>query len=158
MKFSPQRKPSLWIGFTIGVLGLGLLTIKAVSILRSQRIHAELVQIQQMMDQGRRAVAHKKLSDLAQRWPRDGQIIFLLGQCEEMLGRPDLALAAWERVPTSDPNFVRAAESRGSVLINEGRFAPAEAILFGALRSAANRSLSPLSRAGPTIPASGSMG
>ena len=47
-----------------------------------------------------------------------------------MLGRPDLALAAWGRVPTSDPNFVRAAESRGSVLINEARFAPAEAILW----------------------------
>ena len=85
-------------------------------------------------------------TELAQRWPSDGQIMFLLGQCEELLGRPDRALAAWGRVPVSDPNFVRAAESQASVLINQGRFAPAETLLFDALRTSSETNRYPLLR------------
>jgi enediyne biosynthesis protein E4 len=146
MKFSSQRKPFFWIGCSIGVLGLGLLTTKAASILQARRLRAELVHVQQMIDQGRGAVARKKLEELAERSPSDGQIMFLLGQCEELLGRPDRALAAWGRVPLSDPNFVRAAESQGSVLINQGRFAPAETLLFDALRKSPETNRYPLLR------------
>ena len=146
MNFYSQRKRQIWVGFTIGVLGLGLLTTKAASILKAQRLHAELVQVETMMDEGRRAAARKKLEELAQRWPSDGQIMFLLGQCEELLGRPDRALAAWGRVPVSDPNFVRAAESQASVLINQGRFAPAETLLFDALRTSSETNRYPLLR------------
>jgi tetratricopeptide (TPR) repeat protein len=147
MKLSSQRKPLIWIGLTIGVLGLGLLATKAASNRRAQRLHAELVQVQQLMDKGRLAVARKTLADLAQRWPSDGHVWLLLGNCEEMLGRPDRALAAWERVPVSNPNFVRAAESQGSVLINQGRFGPAETLLLNALRRAPETNRYPVLRA-----------
>ena len=147
MKLSSQRKSLIWVGLTIGVVGLGLLATMAASKIQAQRLHAELAQVQRMMDKGRLAVARKRLAELAKRWPSDGQVWLLLGQCEEMLGRPDRALAAWGRVPVSDPNFVRAAESHGSLLINQGRFAPAETVLLDALRKAPETNRYPLLRA-----------
>jgi tetratricopeptide (TPR) repeat protein len=126
----------IWTGLTIVVLGSGLLTIGVAGKIQAQRLQAELAQVRQMMDRGRPAAAYKKLADLAQHRPGDGQVLFLLGHCEELLGRPDRALAAWAQVPVSDPNYARAAESQGAVLINQGRFAPAEVLLLDALRKA----------------------
>ncbi len=156
MKLSSQRKPLIWIGLTIGVVGLGLLATMAANKIQAQRLHVELAQVQQMMDRGRLAVARKRLRNMAERWPSDGRVLLLIANCEEMLGHPDRVLAAWGRVPASDPNFVRAAESHGSVLINLGRFAPAETLLLDALGKAPETNRAPLLRAGPTIPAAGS--
>src|SRR5262249_35577363 len=100
-----------------------------------------------MMAKGRLASARKKLLGLASRWPRSGEVLFRLGQCEEAMGRPASAIDAWCQVPLSDPNFVRAAESRGSLLINQGRFAPAESLLLDALSNAPETSRRLLLRA-----------
>ncbi len=147
MKLFSQRKRLIGIGLTIGALGLGLLAAQAASNIRARRLRAELGQVQEMIDNGRLAVARKKLADLARHWPRDGQVCFLLGQCEEMLGRPDRAFAAWGQVPVSNPNFVRAVESHGSLLINLGRFAPAEALFLDSLRQVRGTDRYPLLRA-----------
>jgi tetratricopeptide (TPR) repeat protein len=85
------------------------------------------------MDAGRWGVARRDLADLARRWPRRGEVLFPLGRCEEALGQPERALAAWERVSPRDENYPRAAESRAAVLMNLGRYAPAESCLLTAL-------------------------
>ncbi len=147
MKLFCHRKLLFWIGLAIGVLGLGLLGTSAASKIQAQRLQARLKNVQHKMDQGRLAVAYKELADLAQHWPGDGQILYLLGRCEELLGRPHRALAAWGQIPVSDPEFVRAAESQGALLINQGRFAPAETLLLDAVRKVPEINLYPLLRA-----------
>ena len=147
MKLPSQRRPWIWIGLAVVVLGLGLLGMMAANHIQARRLHTELVQVRQLMDKGRLAAARNTLADLTRRWPRGGQGLLLLGQCEELLGRPDRALAAWSQVPVSDPDFVRAVEARGSLLINQGRFAPAESILLDALDKAPKTGRYPLLRA-----------
>src|SRR6185312_7166800 len=86
------------------------------------------------MAEGRWGSARKELTDLDRRWPDKGEVLYLLGRCEEALERPDRALAAWERIPADDASYPRAVESRASVLMNLGRFAPAESYLLESLR------------------------
>jgi enediyne biosynthesis protein E4 len=134
----------IWIGLTVGMFGLGLLATIAASNLQTRRLQAELAEVRRMMDRGRLGAAGKALSELAQRWPEQGEVLLLTGQCEEALGRTDRALAAWSRVPNSDPHFTRALESRASLLINQGQFALAESLLFEALATAAKKDTYPL--------------
>ena len=67
------------------------------------------------MAEGRFGPARKDLTDLVRRWPGHGEVLFLLGRCEEALGRPERALAAWEQIPASDANQARAAESKAAL-------------------------------------------
>jgi enediyne biosynthesis protein E4 len=147
MRLPFQPKFMVWLGLSLGVvLGLALLTAIAASNMRARWLRAELVPVHQAMAKGRPGLARKRLADLAQRWARSGEVLFLLGQCEEALGQPDRALVAWGRVPASDSNFVRAAESQASLLINLGRYAPAESLLVNALEKAPKTDRYPLLR------------
>ena len=60
---------------------------------------------------------------------------FLLGACEQALGRPDAALAAWSRVPADSPFAGHAAMLRVRLLLKRDRFAAAEELLPAALRA-----------------------
>jgi len=133
MKPHSRRKFALWLGSALGVLVLAFLAMVAINQVRARQLRAELDQVRQAMDEGRLGPARQSLADLAGRWPRHGEVLLLLGQCEEAIGRADRALAAWAQIPAADPNFARAAESQGHVLINQGRYAPAEALLLKAL-------------------------
>ena len=137
----------LWLGLSLAVvLGLALMAAVAASKMQVRRLRAELEQARQSMARGRLSLARKSLADLADRWPKNGEVLVLLGQCEEALGRPDRALAAWALVPTWDSNFVRAADSQGSLLIDRGRYAPAESVLLKALATAPETGRYPLLR------------
>jgi enediyne biosynthesis protein E4 len=135
----------LWLGVVLAV-AVALLAAVTASKIQARRLRAELEQVQQSMAKGRAGVARKRLADLVERWPRNGEVLLLLGQCEQALGRPDQAIAAWALVPASDSKFVRAAESQGSLLINVGRYARAESVLFSALESAPEADRYPLLR------------
>jgi len=136
MKLPFRPKFRLWFGLSLGVaLGLALLAAIA-SKMQVRRLRAELEQVRQAMGKGRLSLARKRLADLAERWPRNGAILVLLGECEKGLGQPDRALAAWALVPDSDSNFVRAVEWEGSLLLELGRYAPAESLLLTALGKA----------------------
>jgi tetratricopeptide (TPR) repeat protein len=116
------------------------------SKIQVRRLRADLEQVHGAMAKGRLGFARQRLAHLAERWPHNGEVLVLLGQCEEVLGRPDRALAAWARVPESDSNFSRAADSQGSLLIDLGRYAPAESLLLKALKSAPETERHPLLR------------
>jgi tetratricopeptide (TPR) repeat protein len=114
-------------------LVLAILGTMAAGRVQARRLRAGLEQVHQAMAEGRFGHARRNLTDLARRWPGEGEVLFLLGRCEEALGHSERALAAWERVPASDASYPRAVESRGSLLINLGRYAPAESCLLEAL-------------------------
>ncbi len=120
-----------------GILGLLFLGRLAVGKIEATKLRGEIERVRQAMASGQIGPARKDLKDLDSRWPARGEILILLGRCEESLGRPERALAAWERIPPSDPYFASAAESRGSLLINLGRYASAESCLLASLRSVA---------------------
>ena len=136
MTLPSRPKFRLWLGLSLGVV-LGLTLLAAIaSEMQVRRLRAELEQVHQAMARGRLGMARKSLAGLADRWPRNGQVLLLLGQCEEALGQPERALAAWALVPESDSNFVRAVESQGSLLMDLGRYAVAESLLLTALGKA----------------------
>jgi tetratricopeptide (TPR) repeat protein len=69
------------------------------------------------------------LSELARRWPDDGELLLRLGESELARGRRDAALAAWERVPERSPFAPQAAALRAEQLINLGKYRAAETVL-----------------------------
>src|SRR5262245_16651177 len=132
---SLRRRRWRWLGLGAGVLGLAVAGTMA-EMMQARHLRAELGGVQRAMAAGRWAAARKDLTDLAGRWPGRGEVLFLLGRCEEALGKPERALAAWVRIPARDESYARAAEWRGSVLINLGRYAPAESCLLQAVEQA----------------------
>src|SRR5579885_3526049 len=147
MNRPPRRRLWLWLGLGAGVFGLVLAGTMAVGMIQAHRLQVDLERVGHEMDAGRWSSARKELTELARRWPAKGEVFYLLGRCEEALDRPERALAAWERIPSDDPSYPRAAESTGSVLMNLGRYAPAESCLLAALRVAAPAARHPLLRA-----------
>ena len=61
---------------------------------------------------------------------RSAEATFKLGLCEEVLGHSDAAETLWSRIPPTSSFAAKAAVGRARLLLNGGRFAPAEAILL----------------------------
>ena len=86
------------------------------------------------MKQGDFAAARSKLIESLQLEETVGTL-FNLGLCEEKLGHPDGALAAWARVPPGTPVSAWSVVARAVTLTEQrGRFSEGEALLEGVLR------------------------
>ena len=118
------------------MLTLAIIAIRVVGTARDRQFQVELEQVRREVAEGRFDQARTSLVELSQRRPGQGSVLLLLGRCEEAMGHPELALAAWKEVSADDPDFGRAAESLGGLLINLGRYAPAESFLLEALGQA----------------------
>ncbi len=118
----------------------------AIARIQDRRLRADIEELHRTMDRGQFGSARKALIELARRWPGRGEILVALGRCEEAMGRPGHALAAWEQVSTTDATYAGAAESRGALLINLGRYARAESCLLEALTAAPAADRHPLLR------------
>ena len=59
------------------------------------RLRAEWQQAKQDLAHGKPASALTRLTRLARRWPKDGEVLYDLGACELTLGHEDRAAAAW---------------------------------------------------------------
>jgi tetratricopeptide (TPR) repeat protein len=77
--------------------------------------------------------ARTLLADASARWPADGEMAFLLGACEQSLGREGAADATWARVPAASPFAAPAAMFRARLVLQNDRFADAEPLLLAAL-------------------------
>ena len=74
-------------------------------------------------------------------WPREGELQFLLGACEQALGRPEAAEAAWSRVANTSPFAGHAAMLRVRLLLKRERFAEAEDLLQIGLRASGQHAI-----------------
>jgi len=78
--------------------------------------------------------AREILAGAAAKWPGDGELAFLLGACEQSLGRAGEADSAWSKVPADSPFAGHAALYRARLVLRQDRFADAEGLLQVALR------------------------
>src|SRR5579883_2158370 len=113
-------------------------TVRAVD---SWRYRASLEQAKARIASGSVAAARRVLAAAAARWPGDGEVTFLLGACEQALGRPDAAEATWSRVPADSPFAGHAAMLRVRLLMKRDRFAAAEELLPVALRASGQHAI-----------------
>jgi thioredoxin-like negative regulator of GroEL len=125
------------------ILGAGLAsaawgTARAVD---SWRYRASLERAKARIASGSPAEARRLLAEAETRWPREGELTFLLGACEQALGRPDAAVAAWSRVPADSPFAGNAAMLRVRLLLKSDRFAAAEELLPVALRASGQHAI-----------------
>ena len=119
------------------ILGVALVfaTWRTARVVDSWRYRTSLEQAKAWITSGSPAEARGLLAESAARWPREGEVKFLLGACEQALGHPDAALAAWSRVPKNSPFAGDAAMLGVRLLMKRDRFAAAEALLPAALRA-----------------------
>jgi tetratricopeptide (TPR) repeat protein len=101
----------------------------------SWRYRAVLEKAKARIASGSPTEARRVLAEATARWPGAGELEFLLGACEQALGRPKAADAAWSRVPAASPFAGHAAMLRVRLLMKRDRFAEAEELLPTAMRS-----------------------
>lgn len=97
------------------------------------RFRAEMQEIESEVVAGRYATACRNLEDLlSRRWDPDGEIAYLLGNCELAQGRQRAADRAWARVGPGAAFSARAIEGRMHILLEAGQFAAAERLVTDA--------------------------
>ncbi len=111
----------LILGLMAGAMGWG-----AIAMAASWRYRRELDRADREMAAGRYDAALGRLADLAARWPGHAEVEYPLGGCAASLGRVDMALAAWGRVPRGSHLAVGAALDRARLALDHGRLAVAE--------------------------------
>jgi tetratricopeptide (TPR) repeat protein len=122
-----MRSRRLWTGLILGGIALGLWAWW--NSIEDRQALRELATAREDMEAGHHASARKRLVPLT-RTPRvRDEAFYRLGLCEEARGRFDLALAMWEEVSASSPFAVKAAIARARILINTGKYTPAEDLL-----------------------------
>src|SRR5205085_8856260 len=90
---------------------------------------------------GKPAEAQRLLAWSAVRWPGQGEVEFLLGACEQALGRVAAAEAAWSRVPPDSPYAGHAAMLRVRLLLKRDQLAAAEELVPIALRASGSHAI-----------------
>jgi tetratricopeptide (TPR) repeat protein len=125
------------------ILGVGVVCATWVTarIVDSWLYRASLQEAKARIASGAPAEARRLLVEALARWPEEGELTFLLGACEQALGRPDAALTAWSRVPSDSPFAGHAAMLRVRLLLKRDRFAEAEELLPAALRASGQHSI-----------------
>jgi tetratricopeptide (TPR) repeat protein len=118
--------------------GLILLAASWNVIVRYENRSVEegLKQARAELENGLPATAAERLRNLAKAHPGYPEILFRLGLCELSIDRVPSALAAWASVPVDSEWFPAASAERGNLLLNNGRYRPAEDCLANALTSA----------------------
>jgi hypothetical protein len=115
--------------------GLVLAAWLGIRAVEARRFREALVQAREEFEGRRFAAARVRLKRLAERRPGDGEVEFLLGSCERMLGHPDAALAAWGRIPDGAEQAGPAALASSRMALGLGRYRLAEACLLRASRA-----------------------
>ncbi len=123
------------VGIAIGLLAMVLGWLGWLMV-GGWQVRAGLAWARGRMEVKQYAAARDRLARLSASWPRQGEVDYLLGECEASLGRPEAALAAWARVQPGSPAFALAVLARGRALLSLGRLTEAETALVAAARGA----------------------
>ena len=127
------------------VLLIGLIALLAAwgtaRAVDSWRYRASLEKVKTRIASGSPAEARRLLVEATAQWPREGELQFLLGVCEQALGRPEAAEAAWARVAPTSAFAGHAAMLRVRLLLKRDRFAAAEELLPIALRASGQHAI-----------------
>jgi len=107
---------------------------QCLRILDSWRLESSLKAAKDAIAVRSTGVARKLLADASARSPGNAEVEFLLGACEQSLGRLAAAEEAWSRVPHGSPLAPHAALFRARLVLEHDRFADAEGLLLDALR------------------------
>jgi tetratricopeptide (TPR) repeat protein len=122
----------VWIGLVLSAGLLVALGIAGVRAIEARRLRTGLTEARKELAAGRYSTARSKLLELKRAGTSDGEVLYLLGQCELHQGRRDAALEAWAQVPSSSRWAVSAALQRGMVLLDAEQFSRAEDALVSA--------------------------
>ncbi len=99
------------------------------------RFESELSRVRRLMDADRFREAKRSLLHLPSPWAGQPEVVYRLGVCEHAGGNVQAALAAWLRVESHSPWFVRAGLARAGTLVGDlGRFSDAEKLLESLMR------------------------
>jgi enediyne biosynthesis protein E4 len=122
--------------FVVGLLLVAAITAiggyAALRALQVRRDEASFAQAKREMAAGNYDTAKKRLIELASSFSHEGEVEYLIGDCDLRRGHPVAALAAWRRVPQSSRFASRAAAQVATGLIDSGEFTHAEQILLAA--------------------------
>jgi enediyne biosynthesis protein E4 len=126
-----MRSRWLWIAPSLGVIAV---VWGGWSWVSERRFRRELSEANREMASGLHQLARQHLSILTAQRPGEAEAAYQLGLCEEILGHFHSAEAALSRIPTTSPFAHKAALARARLLMNTGRFAPAEELLMSVPR------------------------
>jgi len=121
-----MRSRWLWITLSLGVIAV---VWGGLSWVEERRFRHELSEADREMASGLHQLARQRLSALTKQRPGSVRAAYQLGLCEEILGHFDAAQALWSQIPVTSSFASKAALGRARLLMNTGRFAPAEALL-----------------------------
>jgi len=126
-----MRRRRAWF-LCSGVL-LSLLAWVFVGHVNAMR-HARMVQAAKVALSGHSTLeARRLLAEVTTSWPSDDEAAFLLGACEQSLGRPEAAAVAYARIPASSAFAAHAAMFRAKILLGRDSVAEAEPLLLMAM-------------------------
>ncbi len=103
----------------------------AVRAVEHRRYENELDQARRDFAARRFATARARLVRLARSRPGQGEVEYLLGNCEKIRGHAEAALDAWGRVPAGAPQAPVATLSRARLALDLGRYRLGETCLDG---------------------------
>ena len=124
-----MRRSRTWLALALGSIAFLWAGWRWID---QRRYRGELEQIDEEIASGRYRQARQRLVVQANRGARSSRAAYQLGLCEEKLGRPEAALAAWASVEANSPLFLKATIARCWILIHSGRLARAEEELCAA--------------------------
>ncbi len=129
------KRKRLWLAATFVLGALVAVTWGVARARATRQFRASLDQAKQEIARGEYGRARKRLLALGAGSDAAGEVDYQVGICELYRGHPDLALAAWNRVPPGGPLGARAALQCAMLAINSGRLTQAEETLQAALSS-----------------------
>jgi enediyne biosynthesis protein E4 len=101
---------------------------------RGWRYRSALTEIRGQIQAGRHGVAARNLAGILAWEPGSDETAYLLGVCENSLGRTQAASEVWARVPAGSRFGVLAVLGRAALQVDGGRFADAEHLINQTLR------------------------
>ncbi len=132
-----MRRPchSAAVAAGVALIGIGIAAWLSWFLVGAILVRDGLAWAKTEIKAGRHAPARDWLSWLSRWWPENGEVDYLLGTCESVLGRTGAALTAWKRVPVGSPLTSAAALAQGRALAtSQGRFREAEDAYRTAMR------------------------